>query len=289
MHPVEQDVVHESEIAIHADAGIAAGVARPEIVMKRAVQSANRAAERVVIGVQAFAENGILDGDVDGGQLEFLAAVRRLIHVAIHRHRELAPSAGTVVGMSAGGLTAIAVSTLAPDLVRRLVLVDILPEPDPTAASSIVDFLDGPDSFASFDDILARTVAFNPHRSVTSLRRGILHNAVQLPDGSWQWRHRRLRRGVQPTDSAEAAAMTQQLWASLDALAVPLLVVRGGADGTVVTDAQVVRLCAALPRTVVEKVDGAGHSVQGDQPVALAEIIDRFAAAGAGPAAGAVQ
>ena len=64
MHPVEQHVIHESEVAIHADAGIAAGIARPEIVMERAVQSANRAAERVVVSVQTLAKDRVLDRDV---------------------------------------------------------------------------------------------------------------------------------------------------------------------------------------------------------------------------------
>ena len=44
-------------------------------------------------------------------------------------------------------------------------------------------------SFASFDEILERTIQFNPTRSVSSLRRGVLHNAVQREDGSWTWRH----------------------------------------------------------------------------------------------------
>ena len=32
---------------------------------------------------------------------------------------------------------------------------------------------------------------FNPTRSESSLRRGILHNALQRDDGSWVWRYRR--------------------------------------------------------------------------------------------------
>src|SRR5262249_46628384 len=41
--------------------------------------------------------------------------------------RALAPAAQAVVGMSLGGLTAIALSAEAPELVRGLVLVDVLP------------------------------------------------------------------------------------------------------------------------------------------------------------------
>ncbi len=62
-------------------------------------------------------------------------------------------------------------------------------------ARHIVDFVNGPATFRRFDDLLARTMEFNPTRSISSLRRGILHNAVQLDDGSWVWRHSRWRLG----------------------------------------------------------------------------------------------
>src|SRR5438034_1232139 len=79
----------------------------------------------------------------------------------------------------------------APELVRAVVLVDILPSIVPEKGRVIADFVNGPPSFANFDEILERTVRYNPGRSVSSLRRGILHNAVQQPDGSWVWRHAR--------------------------------------------------------------------------------------------------
>src|SRR6476619_1297130 len=105
--------------------------------------------------------------------------------------RELAPNAAAVVGMSLGGLTALALASEAPELVRRLVLVDVTPGVDEGKASAIISFIAGPESFASFDEILDRTVTYNPTRSVSSLRRGILHNAAEQPDGTWTWRYDR--------------------------------------------------------------------------------------------------
>ena len=189
--------------------------------------------------------------------------------------RVLCPRAQIVVGMSLGGMTAIALSDIAPELVPALVLVDILPEPNPAATRLITQFLDGPETFGSFDEILARTIQFNPTRSVSSLRRGILHNAEQLPDGRWRWRHRRQaspsRRSVDP------AELASYLWDSLARLSAPLLLIRGMAAGSVVTDAQVARLREVAPDAQVEPVPGAGHSVQGDKPVVLARVIGTFA------------
>src|SRR5262249_11189197 len=51
--------------------------------------------------------------------------------------RELAPDADAVVGMSLGGLTTVALAGVAPELVRRVVLVDVLPAMVPEKAKMI--------------------------------------------------------------------------------------------------------------------------------------------------------
>jgi len=81
---------------------------------------------------------------------------------------ELAPDAAAVVGMSLGGLTALALSATRPDLVRRLALVDITPGVNAEKAADVHAFVDGPEYFADFDEILTRTVQFNPSRSPTA-------------------------------------------------------------------------------------------------------------------------
>jgi pimeloyl-ACP methyl ester carboxylesterase len=211
--------------------------------------------------------------DTPGTEASNLAGYARAVATAV---RALAPAAELVVGMSLGGLTAIELTALAPDLVRGLMLVDVLPDPDPAAARQIVDFLNGPESFDSFDELLARTVRFNPQRTESSLRRGILHNAVELPDGRWQWRHRRSADGFRPSTADEGAATTDRLWNVLAELAVPLFLVRGMAAGSVVTPDHVAALRQRQPSARIGEVQDAGHSVQGDQPLRLAELVGHF-------------
>ena len=79
--------------------------------------------------------------------------------------RALAPSPRVVVGMSLGGLTSVALAARHPELVPRLVLVDVTPGVDREKAAPIAAFVAGPERFASFDEILERTVAFNPTRT----------------------------------------------------------------------------------------------------------------------------
>jgi pimeloyl-ACP methyl ester carboxylesterase len=209
-------------------------------------------------------------GHSDGGRSGSLGLEDNAQDVAT-AIRALAPNARAVVGMSLGGMTTIALTTVAPEVVRKVVLVDVTPGVTPAKSKAITDFVNGPESFPSFDDILARTIEHNPTRTVSSLRRGILHNAEQRPDGSWVWRYARFRSGETrvPVDAAG-------LWDAVGEIAVPLLLVRGMAAGSVVDDADEAELLKRLPAARVEHVDGAGHSVQGDRPIELARLLDEF-------------
>ena len=192
----------------------------------------------------------------------------------------LAPRRSLVVGMSLGGLTAIALAAARPDLVPRLLLVDVTPGVTGEKAKAIHDFVRGPATFPSFDELLARTIEFNPTRSVSSLRRGILHNALQLDDGSWVWRHRREdHTAMGDADDPDRAAGMTALWDDLERSTAPLTLVRGTREQSVVDDADVAELRRRRPDATVIEVD-AGHSVQGDQPIELAAIIAAAADSG---------
>jgi pimeloyl-ACP methyl ester carboxylesterase len=176
-----------------------------------------------------------------------------------------------------------------PTLVRSLVMVDITPGVNAAKTKAITDFVDGPQEFASFDDLLARTKEHNPTRSESSLRRGILHNAQRQPDGSWQWRydrgsHARLRQSAPPEGqdvagtpgSDDTATALSPLWDDFGSIGCPVTLVRGSLS-PVVDDDDVAEARRRQPGLVVHVVDGAGHSVQGDRPVELAAILATLA------------
>ena len=192
-----------------------------------------------------------------------------------------APDARVVVGMSLGGLTSMELAVRHPGLVRSLVMVDITPGVNAAKTKAITDFVDGPQEFASFDDLLSRTKEHNPTRSESSLRRGILHNARQRPDGSWEWRYDRgsharasaaADSGGEPAEVADAAVLSP-LWDHFEAVGCPLMVVRGSLS-PVVDDDDIAEARRRRPYVRVEVVDGAGHSVQGDRPVELAGLLE---------------
>jgi pimeloyl-ACP methyl ester carboxylesterase len=187
--------------------------------------------------------------------------------IALH-----AASAKMVVGMSLGGLTSLALAGHAPHLVQELVLVDITPGVNGDKAKAMLDFVNGPQAFASFDDLLKRTIEHNPTRTIESLRRGILHNAKQLDDGSWQWRYdRRSHIRSENTEPISGDALGK-LWELIGTLSCPLTLLRGGTS-PVVDDADVAELKRRQGRADVLVIDGAGHSIQGDKPRELAAFL----------------
>jgi pimeloyl-ACP methyl ester carboxylesterase len=195
--------------------------------------------------------------------------------------RKLAPNAKGVVGMSFGGLTLVSLAgEHVPELVRRVFLVDELPGLQGGRGNHIAEFVNGPPSFPSFDDILARTQAFNPTRSISSLRRGILHNAEQQADGSWVWRHSKWR----VTDSAQSEVPKEggeprippDLVGALGKIKVLVLLARGMRKDSVLRDDDEERLKDVLALAQIQRFEEAGHSIQGDMPIELAAAIADF-------------
>ena len=122
------------------------------------------------------------------------------------------PAARAVVGMSLGGLTALALAQPAPRVGAPPGAGRHHPRGDRRQGRRDHRLRRrARRSFASFDEILARTVEHNPTRSVSSLRRGILHNAVQREDGTWVWRYARFR----PPRASRARPEFVDLWAAV--------------------------------------------------------------------------
>jgi len=192
--------------------------------------------------------------------------------------RKLAPNAKVVIGMSLGGMTTIALMHVAPDLVRKAVLVDVTPGVNQEKSKAITNFINGPRTFPSFEELLARTIEHNPTRTEASLRRGILHNAIQQEDGSWVWRYRLHGDASVGENMADKKPMEgfASMWDVLAKAAMPILLVRGMRPQSVVDDADEEMFLETVADPTVVRVAEAGHSVQGDTPVELAEMIREF-------------
>jgi len=178
-----------------------------------------------------------------------------------------------LVGMSLGAINSLAFAIAHPEQLRALVIIDAGPEVRRTGSSRIRDFVNDAEHLVSVEAIIERALKFNPRRDPVILRRSLMHNLRQQPDGSWKWKYdrRRFHRLDQDTHRAERAALAD----GLARISCPTLVVRGG-ESDVFHQEDAERLAARLPDGRHVTVSRAGHTVQGDNPKDLVAELRRF-------------
>jgi pimeloyl-ACP methyl ester carboxylesterase len=206
----------------------------------------------------------------------------------------VAPHARAVVGMSLGGATTIRLAATRPDVCRRAVIVDVTPQVnDPSRAMTTMErgsvaLIGGPPLYDSFDEMADAAIALSPFRAAAGVRRGVRHNSVRLPSGQWTWRYDLF--GGPVTDGEDLAEIPGEdpaenhgdnwadftpLWDDVSSIAIPALLVRGGSS-RYVSDEDEAEMRRRCPQLEVAIVEGAGHAVQSDQPLALVKLIEGF-------------
>jgi pimeloyl-ACP methyl ester carboxylesterase len=179
-----------------------------------------------------------------------------------------------LIGMSLGGTTALAYAGRYLPQLRALVIVDSGPGSSrPRANNRVRDFMAGPAELDSVEDFVERALAFNPARDPRLLRRSLLNNLRQLPDGRWTWKYD--RNGLLHRDPGQMHAMRHALWQDVPRISVPTLVVRG-ARSDMFSDQDAEELATALPDGRWQRVENAGHTVQGDNPRGLVDALRPF-------------
>jgi len=166
-----------------------------------------------------------------------------------------------LVGASLGGATSIhaVASELHPSAV---VLVDIVPHPEPEGISRIVGFMRAhPNGFATLEEAVDAVAAYNPERPRPRDPKGLLRNLRERADGRlyWHWDPRIVSH--RPSDMHETVQRSAVMLAETG---VPVMLVRG-LKSDVVSDAGVAAFRELVPHLEVADVSGAGHMVAGDR------------------------
>ena len=180
-----------------------------------------------------------------------------------------------LVGMSLGAINSLAFAVAHPERLSHLVLIDAGPEMRRPGSSRIRDFVREVQETVTVEAIIEKALKFNPRRDPTILRRSLMHNLRQQPDGTWKWKYdaRRFQRLDQEAHRAERA----RLGDGLQRIACPALVVRGG-ESDVFHQDDAERLAGRLPHGRWVTIPRAGHTVQGDNPKDLVTELRRFLA-----------
>jgi pimeloyl-ACP methyl ester carboxylesterase len=179
-----------------------------------------------------------------------------------------------LVGMSLGGVNGLAWAGTHSRRLAGLVLVDIGPEVRSEGVRKIAAFTSEAAPLDSVEHFVDRALAFNPRRNRELLRRSLLHNLRQMPDGKFMWKYDQRHRGRTP-DPTAYARRRDLLWSAVERVECPTLVVRG-AQSDVFHDEDAERLAGRLRQGRWVKVERAGHTVQGDNPAGLLVHLREF-------------
>jgi pimeloyl-ACP methyl ester carboxylesterase len=181
-------------------------------------------------------------------------------------------TAGTIIGLSMGGINAIGFTAANPSRVRGLVVVDVAPTVAPAGASAIRNQLAQRD-FATFSEAVDHAHKFNPRRTRENIVERLRHGMRPTDDGKWVYK-------FDPAiGSGGLAATIEQTWEDVRRIRCPTLLIRG-AESAILAAETADRFVRELPGTQTAEVPRAGHSVMGDNPegflAAVRPFLDRY-------------
>jgi esterase len=178
-----------------------------------------------------------------------------------------------LVGQSMGGLNAFVYTMQHPERVAALVLVDVGPDIRVAGARRIGEFVANTAELESIDAFVEQAMAFNPLRDRRLLAASVRNNVRQLPNGRWVRKSDTRFFGRVGVD--EHARRIEAYWKDTAAITCPTLVVRGALSDVFLDDAAE-RFARSLPNGRWTRIEGAGHTVQGDNPLRLIAVLREF-------------
>jgi pimeloyl-ACP methyl ester carboxylesterase len=190
-----------------------------------------------------------------------------------------------LVGMSLGGLTALSYATRHAERLTGLVVVDTVPRVDDRAQTQrsneargggrIRAFLAEEAELDSVEAFVQRALDFNPRRDPELLRVSLHNNLLQLPDGKWTWKYD--QRHFVRFDFERLLEAIRTTAANVDRITCPCLIVRGS-ESDILTREAAAAFAETLPDGTWAEVPSSGHTVQGDNPRGLVEVLQPFLA-----------
>jgi pimeloyl-ACP methyl ester carboxylesterase len=176
-----------------------------------------------------------------------------------------------LIGMSMGGINALSFASRNWSDLTSLVCVDVGPFVQLENTKTLISFVQENTRHPSFDDFVAAALAHNPRRKEDLLRHSLTHTTRELSDGSWAWKMDRR----ETLNLVELAEQLNKLEATCPNIQCPTLVVRG-AESRVFSEKDATRFASLLPNGQLAIVQNSGHTVQGDNPKGLIDVMQNF-------------
>jgi pimeloyl-ACP methyl ester carboxylesterase len=183
-----------------------------------------------------------------------------------------------LIGHSMGGLAALNHAAKSSSELSGLVLVDTVLRPSGQGGGHIRHFMSATTELDSIEEFVELALEFNPRRDRSLLRLSLRQNLRQLPNGRFTWKYD--RQAVLGRDPVESERFRMAMAERIGTISCPVLVIRGE-DSRMVTAADAAGLAASVRAGDWKEVAGAGHTVQGDNPLGLVAALSAFLAAAA--------
>ncbi len=185
----------------------------------------------------------------------------------------------TLCGMSMGGMNSIRYAARHPARLDALVVVDIAPVTMRAGIVEMEQFRQDTETMSKFEDFIERAVHFNPQRKPAHLKYSLLHSLKPVDDG-WTWKQDHRRRvvpeGMTKEQQQEARELRSGALAKdVESIQTPTLLLRGSIS-KILSEEAADAMAASMADCTHVVIEGAGHSVQGDQPAAMVAAIDAF-------------
>jgi pimeloyl-ACP methyl ester carboxylesterase len=192
------------------------------------------------------------------------------------------PPRPVLVGASLGGFTTMLLAgELSPNTARAVVLVDIVPNMNPSGATRIHSFMNDRmvSGFDSLDEVADAIQEYNPHRPRPTDLDGLRSN-LRSRDGRWYWHWD--PKFIDGTSALPPIEVTEvdRLYTAVEGIlrtGVPMLLVRGQMSD-LVTEESADEFIARFPEIDFVDVGGAGHMVAGDRNDLFAGAVVEFLA-----------
>lgn len=182
----------------------------------------------------------------------------------------------SIVGHSLGGAVGYAYAALHPEQVDALIVEDIGPDSSSDSAGAeriLREIGRTPDHFDSLDAVRDYWRRIRPGITAAALDSRIEHTVHRGAGGRWEWTLdmagiAAARRGKDPAGPVD-------LWAAVDRLRCPTLVIRGDRSDFLSAET-CARMARRQPRLRWAEVPGAGHYVHDDNPGEFTRLVTGF-------------
>ena len=177
-----------------------------------------------------------------------------------------------LLGLSMGGMVAIAYAGTRPAQLERLVIVDIAPEIASEGIRNIQQSVARSDVFDSVEDAFRRARADNPVPPEGHHYDRVRASLMRTDEGKWTYRY---DRALRDPGNQRLRLAVEEGWDSVASFNVPTLLIRGEHSPLLSRDVADKFVSIAKNSQLVE-VPGSGHPVPLDKPEGFLDAIQTF-------------